>query len=225
MNDIHNKRRSALKKLERIARNDMIFVFIITVILLIGMGVFGYIVGFTNGHNVVGNETSNVTEPRPVVIVPLTEEKFIDETPEVPCEALSATRRAERLSKIDKDELEMLACVIYQEAGGNRSCDMCRWYVADIVLNRVNHPKFPNTIEDVLTAHGQYGLYYKTGIVWPERAKYDSEKEAVARAYTIAEEVLSGQHSIVYGKGYVWQAQFVQGTDGFWCCNHYYGRG
>ena len=118
----------------------------------------------------------------------------------------------------------MLACVIYQEAGGNGSCDDCRRYVADIVLNRVEHPKFPNTIEKVLTAPRQYGSFHYTGVKWAERSKYDVEKEAVERAYRIAEEVLSGQHSKLYGEGYIWQAGFVQGTEGFWCCGHWYGR-
>ncbi len=129
------------------------------------------------------------------------------------------------LSNVDPEELDMLACVIYQEVGGNKSCDACRWYVADIVLNRINHPEFPNTMEGVLTAHGQYGLFYWTGIKWAERAKYDVEKDAVDRAYKIAGLVLSGQHSSLYGEGYIWQAGFKQGTDGFWCCGHYYGKG
>ena len=118
----------------------------------------------------------------------------------------------------------MLACVIYQEAGGNGSCDDCRRYVADIVLNRIEHPEFPDTMEAVLTAQGQYGMFHWTGIKWAERAKYDVEKEAVARAYRIAGEVLSGQHSKLYGQGYIWQARHEQGTEGFRCCGHWYGR-
>lgn len=143
----------------------------------------------------------------------------------IPSEEPKGSLTNEHVTNIDPWELEMMACVIYQEAGGRRSCDSCRWYVADVVLNRVNHPKFPNTIEKVLTAPRQYGTLYLTGIKWPERAKNDSEKEAVDRAYEIAALVLSGQHSQLYGEGYVWQAEFIQGTDGFWCCGHYYGRG
>ena len=56
---------------------------------------------------------------------------------------------------VNSDELELLACVIYQEAGGNASCDDCRRYVADTVLNRVAHEGFPDTIYDVLTAKDQ----------------------------------------------------------------------
>lgn len=35
---------------------------------------------------------------------------------------------------------------------------------------------------------------------------------------------LNGQHSDVYGNGYIWQAGFVQGSNGFWHCGHFYGR-
>lgn len=158
-------------------------------------------------------ETEPVTEPD----IP---EPTVNNPPEVP----NAPVTDETVSTVDPDDVEMLACVIYQEAGGNGSCDNCRRYVADIVLNRVAHDGFPNTIYEVLTQKGQYGRLHWTGIKWPERAKYDVEKEAVARAYRIAEEVLSGQHSKLYGNGYIWQAGFVQGTDGFWCCGHFYGR-
>lgn len=121
-------------------------------------------------------------------------------------------------------DIELLACVIYQEAGGDEYCDTCRRRVADVVLNRVNHPEFPNTIKEVLTAKNQYGRYYYTGVVWPSRAKNVYEKDAVARAYRIAEEVLNGKHSELYGNGYIWQARFRQGTSGFWCCGEYFGK-
>ena len=55
-------------------------------------------------------------------------------------------------SKGKMSETEMLACVIYQEVGGSKHCDECRRRVADVVLNRVADPRFPNSIEKVLTA-------------------------------------------------------------------------
>lgn len=121
-------------------------------------------------------------------------------------------------------DLELLACVIYQETGGNECCDDCRRRVADVVLNRVADSRFPNTIKGVLTAKNQYGKYYYTGVVWPSRAKNANEKDAVARAYRIAEEVLNGQHSALYGNGYVWQASFKQGTSQIYCCGTYFGK-
>lgn len=122
-------------------------------------------------------------------------------------------------------EVEMLACVAYQEAGGDAHCDECRRRVIDVVLNRVASPSFPNTIYEVLTQEGQYGRFHWTGIIWPERAKYESEAHAVERAYRIAQEVLNGQHSELYGNRYVWQAGFVQGYDNVYCCGHYFGKG
>lgn len=163
-------------------------------------------------------ETIHIDETEPTV------DESTEPTSEVLPEAPSAPVTDEPTSDGELSELEMLAIVIYQEAGGSSSCDECRRYVADVVLNRVNDSRFPNTIYEVLTQRAQYGRLHWTGIVWPQRASNEYEQDSVARAYRIAEEVLSGQHSKLYGQGYIWQAEFVQGTDGFWCCGHFYGR-
>jgi len=125
---------------------------------------------------------------------------------------------------IDEAELEMLACVIYGEAGGNACSDLARQYVGDVVLNRVADPRFPDTLEGVLLQAGQYGRFHWTGIVWPERAQYEVEAAAVARAYDTARALLSGEHSELYGAGYIWQAEFSQGTDVIYLDGIYFGR-
>lgn len=124
----------------------------------------------------------------------------------------------------DPNDKELLARVIYQEAGGDACCDDCRRRVADVVLNRVESPYFPDTIKGVLTQKYQYGRYYWTGVIWPKYAKSSIEKHAVERAYRIAEEVLTGNHSELYGNGYIWQAEFRQGKDNIKCCGIYFGR-
>lgn len=121
-------------------------------------------------------------------------------------------------------DVEMLALIIFQEVGADYCCDDCRRRVADVVLNRVEHELFPNTIYEVLTQKGQYGRLYWTGLVWSANATYDGNKHAVERAYRIAEEVLNGHHSELYGKGYIWQAEFIQGKDNVYCCGNYFGR-
>ena len=125
---------------------------------------------------------------------------------------------------IDEHELEMLACVIYQEAGADTCTNRCRMRVGDVVLTRVLDPRFPNTLEEVLTQKAQYGLFHWTGIVWPERSKLESERYAVDRAYRIAKRLLSGEHSDLWGRGYIWQAEFSQGTDVVYECGIYFGR-
>lgn len=135
-----------------------------------------------------------------------------------------STEEIEEIPVVNQRDLELLACVIYQEAGGDECCDDCRRRVADVVLNRVNDERFPNDIHSVLVAPRQYGKFSQTGVVWPERAKNPNEVDAIARAYRIAEEVLLGQHSKLYGQGYIWQAEFKQGKEQFYHCGHYFGR-
>ena len=161
-------------------------------------------------------ETEPVTEPPTEPVVEETEpvtEPEIEETEPEPTEP-----------EIDPEELEMLACVIYQEAGGDAYCDDCRYRVGDVVLNRIADSRFPDTMYKVLTAKAQYGRFHWTGIVWPDRAYSSSEAHAVERAYEVAENLLTGHHSSLYGKGYIWQAEFVQGEDNVYCCRHYFGR-
>lgn len=130
----------------------------------------------------------------------------------------------EEAPKDPYDPVELLACVIYQEAGSDNICDDCRYRVADVVLNRVADSRYPDTIYGVLTQSGQYGSYSSTGVVWPSRANNSGEKHAVQRAYNIATSVIAGTHSKLYGQGYIYQAKFVQGVDNIYCCRHYFGR-
>lgn len=169
--------------------------------------------------------TTETTQETTLETIPETAPETEDTTPTettIPEETENIPEETEPY--INPYDVEMLACVIFQEAGWDRSCDDCRRRVADVVLNRVADDRFPNNIHDVLMQKNQYGRYYWTGIVWPDYASDPNEKADVERAYRIAREVLSGQHSDLYGKGYVWQATFKQGTDNIYCCGHYYGR-
>lgn len=128
---------------------------------------------------------------------------------------------------VDEHDVELLACVIYQEAGGDTCCDMCRRRVADVVLNRVKDPRFKGaTIEEILIDGDpapQWGLYSVTGVVWPDKASLPEEQHAVERAYSIAREVLDGQHSDLTSE-YIWCAEFSQGTDVIECDGIYFGK-
>ena len=128
---------------------------------------------------------------------------------------------------VNEHDVELLACVIYQEAGGDTCCDMCRRRVADVVLNRVKDPRFKGTtIEEILIDGDpapQWGLYSVTGVVWPDKASLPEEQHAVERAYRIAREVLDGQHSDLTSD-YIWCAEFSQGTDVIECDGIYFGK-
>lgn len=121
-------------------------------------------------------------------------------------------------------DLEMLALVIYQEAGSDACTDDVRQMVGEVVLNRVADDRYPDTLDAVLTERAQYGLLHWTGLVWPERANYASEAHAVDRAYSIAEKLLSGSVERLLPEDTVFQAEFIQGTEvvaqhgGFYFC-------
>lgn len=113
-----------------------------------------------------------------------------------------------------EEELEILAIIIYQEAGGDACSDDTRRKVGSVFLNRVNSPLFPDTFKEVATAERQYGTLYLTGIKWPDRAAYAQEAHAIQRAYNIAEELLI--HGSMLPDNVIWQSEFKQG-DGVYC--------
>ena len=120
------------------------------------------------------------------------------------------------------EELDILALIVYQEAGGDGVSDDTRRLVAQVFLNRVNDSRFPDSFYEVATAERQYGRLYWTGIVWPDRASSQVEAHAVERAYKIAQEVLESDEPVCPA-GVIFQAQFVQGDiyaeqDGMYFC-------
>ena len=52
------------------------------------------------------------------------------------------------------DSMDLLALVVKQEAGGE--CELGIRLVIDTVLNRIDHPDFPNTLEGVLLQAGAF---------------------------------------------------------------------
>lgn len=134
----------------------------------------------------------------------------------------AAPKLVEAAKSYTDAELEMLACVIYQEAGGDEATDETRRMVGEVVLNRVNDPRFPDTIEGVLLQKSQYGRMHWTGIIWPARASNPNEAYAVERAYRCAEAVFAQDRLLP--EDVVWQAEFKQGkecvvhVDGYYFC-------
>jgi hypothetical protein len=112
-------------------------------------------------------------------------------------------------------DFEKMAWAIYLEGGGDAVCDDCRRRIADVILNRVecritnfeDDYYWPDTITDVLS-DGQINPYQNMGnrFAWPETAHCEGEHHAVERAYRIAHEVLRGNHSEIYRKGYLYYA-------------------
>ena len=123
------------------------------------------------------------------------------------------------------DDIRILAITIYREVGGDAACDLCRYRVGDIVINRVEDPRFPNTMYEVLTQAGQFANAPGTPIVWPERAEHPGEARAVERAYRIAVDIIvNGNHSDLYRQGYIYCNEDPIGRDQLYCDETYFGR-
>lgn len=127
--------------------------------------------------------------------------------------------------QLTEEEIEWLAITIYKEAGGDAVCDECRYRVADVILNRVADERFPDTIYDVLMQPRQYNTYsWDGGIYWPKAAETESEVHAAERAWDVARDVAAGTHSELYGEGYIWQSEVIQGSEQLWHCGICFGR-
>lgn len=125
--------------------------------------------------------------------------------------------------KYTEDELFCMAATIYNEAGGDACSDDTRRLVGYVVLNRINDPRFPDTMREVLEAKNQYGRFCETGVKFADRCSLPQEQHAVERAYTIAREVLECDE-IPIPPTVVFQSEFEQGTsiyryqDGLYFC-------
>lgn len=126
-------------------------------------------------------------------------------------ETPTETKPTETEPTYTADELEMLAIVIYREAGGDAYSDETRLMVGTVVMNRIQDERYPDTMQEVLTQKSQYGRLHWTGVVWPKRASSPYESHAVERAYTIAERILQGDRALP--EDVVYQAEFRQGTE------------
>lgn len=155
------------------------------------------------------------TEPPTETTVPETEPPVATEQPTEPIETAPPYPYTEK-------DLEYLALVIYQEAGGDMYSDKTRLMVGTVVMNRVADDRFPETIFEVILQRGQYGRLFWTGPTWPARRWEAVEAHAVERAYTIAERILNGERALP--SDVVFQSEYIQGTEvvahqgGFYFC-------
>lgn len=120
------------------------------------------------------------------------------------------------------EDLFLMACAIYVEAGGNAASDETRLMVGSVILNRLENGYWGDTLREVLEAPGQYNTFSSTGVVFPARAYNKVEQEAVARSYRIAQQVLD--EGPICPPEVIWQAGFEQGKgtylyqDGLYFC-------
>lgn len=102
--------------------------------------------------------------------------------------------------KYSESDLSLLAHLIYAECGSSWCSDKMLYYAGSVVLNRVKSNKFPNSIHDVIYAHGQYAPTWNGAI----------NKTPDERAWRIAKDLLV--NGSVLPENVVFQAEFTQGS-------------
>lgn len=124
---------------------------------------------------------------------------------------------------IDESEVLSLAigidAVISSVPGGELASDVTMVMVASTIMNRVEDPRYPDTVEEVLCQPYQFSCFSETGLKWVGvAADNDSFRD---RCMTAAERVLTGERMLSAHVVYVSSAR--QGTveaqlDGLYFC-------
>lgn len=152
------------------------------------------------------------TNPEPII----TETEVVEETEnEIAAEPETVVAETEIEAVVDvkptysEYELDLLARLMTAEMGAYWMPDEAQLYVGSVVLNRVNHVDFPNTLYDVIYQNGQYGPVSNGTIYSPP------DERAVKNARYLLE------NGSILPANVVFQAEFSQG-DGVYC--QYYDR-
>lgn len=99
-----------------------------------------------------------------------------------------------------QEDLDLLAHVIYAEAGSDYCTDEMRYGVGSVVLNRVEDECFPDTLYNVIYQKGQYQCTWDGNI----------DKTPDERSYRIAMDLLN--NGSIFPSDVVYQAEFKQGS-------------
>lgn len=109
-------------------------------------------------------------------------------------------------------EMETLAQLVQAEAG-NQGLEGMR-LVAEVVINRTNHPNFPDTISEVIFQKGQFGVITDGAF---ERAGWNMTPEAFEAARLAMEEPRDSEW--LY-----FNDELMPFCDDWKFKNHYFGR-
>lgn len=146
----------------------------------------------------------------------VTTESVITENIDATTESITTENTELSKSSYTEDDLFYLAAAVCREAGG--SSEEIQLLVANVVINRVNSSRYPNTIYGVLTQRMQYGTMWKYGISFPKWANQKVKNQC----YSVARRILEGER--VCPANVVFQAEFKQGSgvykkfEGFYFC-------
>ena len=128
-------------------------------------------------------------------------------------EAQKAIAGYQKLAQYSDEDIRILTTTVFHEAG--HTTEQLRQYVAQVVLNRVEDSRFPDTVKGVITQPGQYSTKYAT--VEAANAIQATDSKNGTYSYGICEDsvkaAMMGQ--VEMPSNVLYQANFSQGK-GVW---------
>ena len=128
-------------------------------------------------------------------------------------EAQKAIVGYQKLAQYSDEDIRILTTTVFHEAG--HTTEQLRQYVAQVVLNRVEDSRFPDTVKGVITQPGQYSTKYAT--VEAANAIQATDSKNGTYYYGICEDsvkaAMMGQ--VEMPSNVLYQANFSQGK-GVW---------
>lgn len=128
-------------------------------------------------------------------------------------EAQKAIAGYQKLAQYSDEDIRILTTTVFHEAG--HTTEQLRQYVAQVVLNRVEDSRFPDTVKGVIAQPGQYSTKYAT--VEAANAIQATDSKNGTYYYGICEDsvkaAMMGQ--VEMPSNVLYQANFSQGK-GVW---------
>lgn len=128
-------------------------------------------------------------------------------------EAQKAIAGYQKLAQYSDEDIRILTTTVFHESG--HTTEQLRQYVAQVVLNRVEDSRFPDTVKGVITQPGQYSTKYAT--VEAANAIQATDSKNGTYYYGICEDsvkaAMMGQ--VEMPSNVLYQANFSQGK-GVW---------
>lgn len=112
-------------------------------------------------------------------------------------ELVAEQERTDKLNELSSDDWELFYRVVRAEAGANSK--EAQKNVAYVILNRVNSPKWPNTVRGVCTQSGQFTCVSSGAIYKVELS--DFTKQNVQEAYLDYTESNKAKGAIYFCRG------------------------
>lgn len=148
-------------------------------------------------------EIVNLATAVPTALVYTSEEvldvpsDIVDVSPPVASELV--VEEKEPTVSYTEDDVDLLARLLTAEMGMSWVDDEMQLYVGSVVLNRMNHPLYPDTLYDVIYDKGQYSP------TWTGTINNTPDERTIANARLLLEE------GSILPENVIFQANFPQG--------------